>query len=362
MDELLAGVMAAIAEVLFEAFFEIVCEGLASLLTRGISKLFKSFSDINPVATTFALGMLGALVGLLSVVAYAAHTRAQAKREAEDKTRRAREDDERKRLAVKNRPRAKRKTESPEILASISELLLSCGAQATEMIRAARALNGTEIEEPNTLVLHDIAAILIGFRNTQSSGDKYIERLWRGIAGRHLRTKDKSFSSLYDCAATGEKPLRMVLVLAMHDELQRTNLASSAASTYLALVSEVSSHCGDSLAVKLVTDAYVELLRPYIHESRGDGYAGRSTSSAGSKSARKSVCQRCHKALELIGLPLDASAEDVSQKRRACAEVLHPDQLGSKSEKARDAAEQQLKTINSACDQILGCRYSCVAG
>ncbi|MGA3370926.1 MAG: hypothetical protein ABSC48_04105 [Terracidiphilus sp.] len=70
MDELLASVIAAIAEVLFEAVFEIACVGLASLLTRAISKLFKAISEVNPVATTFALGMLGALAGFLSVVAY----------------------------------------------------------------------------------------------------------------------------------------------------------------------------------------------------------------------------------------------------------------------------------------------------
>lgn len=70
MDELLAGVIAAIAEVLFEAVFEIVCGGLASLLTRTTRMLFKTVSDFNPVATTFALGMLGLLVGFLSAVAY----------------------------------------------------------------------------------------------------------------------------------------------------------------------------------------------------------------------------------------------------------------------------------------------------
>jgi hypothetical protein len=70
MDELLAGVMTAIAEVLFEAVFEIAGVGLASLLTRAASKLFKTVSDLNPIATTFALGMLGMLVGFLSVVVY----------------------------------------------------------------------------------------------------------------------------------------------------------------------------------------------------------------------------------------------------------------------------------------------------
>jgi hypothetical protein len=74
MDELLAGAIAMIAEILFEAVFEIAAEGLASLLTRAISKLFitisKTISDVHPVATTFALGMFGLLVGFLSVVGY----------------------------------------------------------------------------------------------------------------------------------------------------------------------------------------------------------------------------------------------------------------------------------------------------
>jgi len=76
MDELLAGALAAIAEVLFEAIPEIAGEALVSLLIRAISKLFKTVSEfnpeaeINPVATAFALGMLGALVGFLSVAAY----------------------------------------------------------------------------------------------------------------------------------------------------------------------------------------------------------------------------------------------------------------------------------------------------
>jgi len=79
MDELLGAVLAAIAEVFFEAIFEVVCEGLASLSARGIRKVFESISDVhpltalsdvNPIATTFALGMLGVLVGFLSVVAY----------------------------------------------------------------------------------------------------------------------------------------------------------------------------------------------------------------------------------------------------------------------------------------------------
>ena len=70
MDELLAGILALIAEVAFEAFVEIVLVGLVSLLLRAIDKFYKAVSEVNPVATVFALGLLGALVGFLSVVIY----------------------------------------------------------------------------------------------------------------------------------------------------------------------------------------------------------------------------------------------------------------------------------------------------
>jgi hypothetical protein len=70
MDEFLAGVLAAIAEVLFEAFVEIAVGALASLLLRAMDKFFKAVSDVDPVVTAFALGLLGALVGFMSVVIY----------------------------------------------------------------------------------------------------------------------------------------------------------------------------------------------------------------------------------------------------------------------------------------------------
>jgi hypothetical protein len=105
----------------------------------------------------------------------------------------------------------------------------------------------------------------------------------------------------------------------------------------------------------MVADEYVRLLRPYIHESGGRGYAGNSDAS-GSHSNRKPACEKRNKAFGLLDLSLDALPDDVREKRRAWAEVLHPDQLGSKREGARKAGEEQLKTINSACDHILQCR------
>jgi len=115
-------------------------------------------------------------------------------------------------------------------------------------------------------------------------------------------------------------------------------------------------HCIGSLAAKMVADKYIELLSPYIHESGGNGYAGYSTSSADSQSNRRSVCRKCIEDYGLLGLPVGASKDEIGQRKRDCAEVLHRDKLVEKSERVRNAAEQQLKIVNAVCDRILRCR------
>jgi hypothetical protein len=158
----------------------------------------------------------------------------------------------------------------------------------------------------------------------------------------------------------GVQQFMMIPFLAEYDRLQGTALLSKAASTYLSIVSAVSSRCGDSLAVKLVTNAYTELLKSYLHEDGRDGYAGRSTSS-GSKSASGTECEKCVKGYQLLDLPFGASKGEVKQKRDALAQVLHSDHTGGMSERIRDTAEEQLKSINVAYAHILKCRFSGVA-
>jgi hypothetical protein len=179
--------------------------------------------------------------------------------------------------------------------------------------------------------------------------------LWSELMGRiSPPTEDEVLRPLFFIKNEGVKRLGMVSLLANYDRQQGTTLSSKVASTYLSLVSAVSNHCEGSLAAKIVADAYVELLRPYIHGSGRDGYAGNSNPSG--KSQRASACEKCMKDLELLGLPVGASKDAVGQKRRDFADVLHPDHLGGKSERARNAAEQQMKIINAACDRLLSCR------
>jgi hypothetical protein len=61
---------AVIAEILAEAFVEIVGEALVSLGVRAIGKLFRVRPDLGPVMATFGLALLGGAIGFLSTVAF----------------------------------------------------------------------------------------------------------------------------------------------------------------------------------------------------------------------------------------------------------------------------------------------------
>jgi hypothetical protein len=160
---------------------------------------------------------------------------------------------------------------------------------------------------------------------------------------------------------SGIKIPSLLPMLNNYDNLQSTDYALKAASSYLSIVSSVFNRCEGSLAAKVVAGTYTELLRPYIHESGGGGYAGNSNAS-GSKSARKSVCEECVKGYQLLDLPFGASKDEVKQKRDALAQVLHSDHTGGMSKRTRDIAEEQLKRINVAYPHILKCRFSGIKG
>ena len=193
------------------------------------------------------------------------------------------------------------------------------------------------------------------------SGIDYIDKLWEEVT-RAIRPPDvHGLPSLNVVPNRAVEQLGLVSLLAEYDKQRGTILTSKAASTYHSIVSAVYDNCDGSLAAKMVADKYAELLSPYIHDSSGNGNAGSSTSSAGSQSNRKSVCRKCIEDYGLLGLPVGASKDEIGQRKRDCAEVLHRDKLVEKSERVRNAAEQQLKIVNATCDRILRCWCAYVA-
>jgi len=86
-----------------------------------------------------------------------------------------------------------------------------------------------------------------------------------------------------------------------------------------------------------------------------DGGAGSANYSFGSRNARSAFCEKCASAYRLLDLSHGASREEVKLKKWAFAELFSADRLRTMSEQARQLAEEQHKSINAACDQILRC-------
>ena len=264
----------------------------------------------------------------------------------------------------KERQRERRQAEAPErqrfraenkeIFTGIRNLLSICATPAVEIMREDGAIEGKELEaEPKHVVWLDVGFILASVRRT-GSGIDYIDMLWEEVT-RAIRPPDvDGLPSLSVVPKRAVEQLGFVSLLAEYDTQQGTNFTSKAASAYRRIVTAVRDHCG-SLAAKRVADKYIELLSPYIYDGGGNKYAGNSTSSAGSHSNRKSVCEKCGQAFGLLDLPLGASNEDVNLKKRAFAELFHDDRLRAMSETARRIAKEQHQSVNEACGHLLTC-------
>ena len=85
------------------------------------------------------------------------------------------------------------------------------------------------------------------------------------------------------------------------------------------------------------------------------GGAGSENFFSDSWSAANAYCQKCAGAYRLLDLSYGASKERVKAKKWAFAELFSADRLRTMSEQARRLAEEQHKSINAACDQILRC-------
>jgi len=279
----------------------------------------------------------------------------EARKEEEERQQRQRERQQ-KRQQAEAKKREQFHTKNSEVFAGIADLLSNCGAPAVEIMRAAGAIKGKDFaRDPKLVVWFDVGLILASMRRT-GGGTDYIDKLWEEVT-RAISPPDvddpPSLNAMPNCAV---EQLCLVSLLSEYDKHRGTTLSSNAASTYLSIVSAVSDHCDGSLAAKMVADKYTELLSPYIHDSGGNGYAGYSTSSTGSTSSRRSVCEKCVKGYQLLDLPLGTSEDEVKQKRVALAQVLHSDHTGGMSKRTRDTAEEQLKSINAACNQIFSCQ------
>lgn len=282
----------------------------------------------------------------------------EAQQEEEERQLRQQER-QRKRQQEAAEERKRFRTENADVFDAIAALRSTCMEPAAEMMRAAKAFVGESCEVlPEFVVWTDLGNILASFSPFVNEGDTYIETLWKEINGTIQLSHVKDVPPLSGLPNRGVKEPAIVGILAEYDKHGGTILSSRAASTYLSVVSAVSSHCDGSLPPKIISEAYRGLLNPYVKATDRSENAGRSASSGGNQSSGKSDCEECVKGYQLLDLPFGASKDEVKQKRDALAQVLHSDHTGGMSERIRDTAEEQLKSIIAAYNHIRKCRYS----
>jgi hypothetical protein len=126
----------------------------------------------------------------------------------------------------------------------------------------------------------------------------------------------------------------------------KNELEPKMAAAFSLFVEEAAKCVPNSPAVTAARNIYLSFISSLISERGSNGTA----------SDANLNCKSCVRFFEVLDLPFGTGNDDVKAKRRAFAEVLHPDQLGSKSGQARHMAEEQLKKINEACDHILACK------
>ncbi len=59
--------LSAVAELLFEVFFQVVVEAVVALIVRSVRNVFEETNAINPILATIGYLLLGSVFGLASV-------------------------------------------------------------------------------------------------------------------------------------------------------------------------------------------------------------------------------------------------------------------------------------------------------
>jgi hypothetical protein len=67
MDDVFFALLSAVAELLFEVFFQVVVEAVVALIARSIRNVFEETNSINPILATIGYLLLGSAFGLASV-------------------------------------------------------------------------------------------------------------------------------------------------------------------------------------------------------------------------------------------------------------------------------------------------------
>jgi hypothetical protein len=260
--------------------------------------------------------------------------------------------------------RSSTERENKEIVNEFVALVSSAGAQAQDMMRAARALEGggLEVMAPEKLAIAGILQVLHSISEANGGVSSGIARLYHGIRGRLEPAVQLRVTDCIRLIETGYGDSElcvpgMVSLLAAYDQTQGTTLATKAAATYCSLVQTARSHCDNSVAVKLVTNRYDELLKPYTGHASGR-HSAHFSSDRDFNSSAAGNCLKCVKYYLVLGLNGKTSGAELKQAYKDLAKVWHPDRFSEKDVRLRRMAGERLTEINEAYGHISKCESS----
>jgi hypothetical protein len=319
---------------------------------------------ITPVGLAIVLGVFALIWLAISQMRKRKWERGSAEREkqwkAEEDGEKQERQDRRKKLA---RERAEVKLAFGDLDDQFAVLLSSVGVFAESVVRASVAIGRGHFKlcTAKDMIFYDIDTILDKLWVAGGCVPGRIDRFCDSVVGKispeqetsDLGGKFRLWSSYdHEKLNSSDDPVELpmlVRVLAVYDSSHSTRWASEAALAYrkllLGAVNVYESHTmpgsrkTDSLAVRMVTDAYLDKLLPYIPKKK----------SASAPSPL--VCAECQQHYMRLGIPTDATRETIKQRYRDLCNVWHPDRF-EHNERLRDKATKEFQEMQQAFDHI----------
>lgn len=249
-------------------------------------------------------------------------------------------------------------SEHRDTIETMREFVSSCRQPLEDALRGTSVLRGDTLVNANEAILMDTWQI---WRRLEIADGKYgldspqrlLKALCCVVEPKFLTASDWEMlmCDLYPTLAAQDtaSSLRLPGVISMlttFDGHAGTQLASKAATTFRTVLLASANLLDDSIAVKMVVDEYLTVLKPHIKGGSGGSAESTSTSTATNSGDGLS------KDYATLGVRIGATQEEAKQAYRDLAKVWHPDRFDSGDMRLKQKAEEQLKAINLAYARI----------
>jgi DnaJ-domain-containing protein 1 len=249
-----------------------------------------------------------------------------------------------------------------ELAESFVQLIGSCNVPWDELMRVTGAVNGTDSSVLFATVVHgNVLQILSVMAKANGSVPFKLGGLFQAVAAQ---LEPQLYLDLDECreqiTTCRHQPLRLpdaVEALSTYDQINGTDLAQKAAVSYWSLVEAAAQCCADSRPTGVITNAYLELLKPFLStdsSNDGSGDFSREKDNGSSNTSSNGRCPKCVEYYPVLRLKPDASERDIKTAYRDLAQIYHPDRFDGHHERVRRTAEDYLKSVNVAYSHIMG--------